>query len=124
MTDIIALKKVNGKVIGKKIIVGMKHDESMIYIRRYYRRATVEDMKKFGFDRELLGTTYGADSCFPLDDSHTYIGCSNEGIIMLLASGGTGWIWNYNEKDPDYQIMYIDKADKWSEKIYLEGLNA
>lgn len=114
MTDLIEIKKVDGKVIlVNTILKNQDHDYVLNYVIRHY--AATMRYQDYGFDKPILGI--GPSGCGFLDDSEKFFGRGyNDGLVMICPSRDE--MKEYGLLS-DLYLMYDDE-DLTEDRIYFD----
>ena len=83
MTDLIEIKKVDGRVtVVNTILKNQDHDLVLNEVIRSY--SSTMRYWDYGFDKPILGI--GARGCCFIDDSDKFFGKGNSGLVMICPS--------------------------------------
>lgn len=113
MTDLIEIKKVNGKVIVVTTILKNQDHEYVLneVIKRYSATMRYQD---YGFDKPILGI--GPSGCGFLDDSEKFFGRGYDGGLVMICPSRDEMKKHGVSK---LYLMYDDE-DLTEDRIYFE----
>lgn len=110
MSDLIKVRRENGKVVAERIINNMDHEEIISYARKEYNPTM--NYKQYGFEKPICGIGCGERCAFPTDDSNLFYGYSENGLVMICTH-----LEDAESYGMRLYLQYDDEEDGWTEEV-------
>lgn len=111
MSDLIKVRRENGRVVAERIESDIHCNEIVDYATKKY--IPTMNYERYGFEKPVLGIGCGERCILPMDNSERFYGYSEDGLVMICLH-----LEDAEEYGKDLYLMYDDyrEGQGWTEE--------